>query len=780
MTKPIEKIVVIGAGVMGAAIAAHIANAGTQVHLLDIVKDEGDRNAVARDAIAKMLKTNPAPFTHPKNAKNIIVGNIDDDLSVVKDADWVIEAIIERLDIKHALYQKIAALRGTDTIISSNTSTIPLHKLIENQDKAFQEHFLITHFFNPPRYMRLLEVVTGDKTKAGLAERVSHYADVRLGKAVVPCKDTAGFIANRLGVFWMTTAINAAFDQQITIEEADALLSRPIGVPKTGVFGLVDLVGLDLMPHLSKSLLDHLPADDAYRSAFRDIPLVNQLIADGYTGRKGKGGFYRLNTEGGKKQKEALDLQSGQYKPEQKTSLAAADAGRKGLQAVLTHDDKYGAYIHSVIIPTLHYAASLVPQIADDIVVIDRAMQMGFNWKFGPFEMIDQLGVDWFIAQCEKLSLSIPPLLDKARGQSFYKIENGALQFLGTDGVYHNVTRPEGVLLLSDIKRASKPLAKNGSASLWDIGDGVICIEFHTKMNAIDTDIFAQLQKAIQLIGDGKGDYKALVVHNEAEHFSAGANIGLALFALNVGLFGQIEELVAMGQKTYNQLQYAPFPVVAAPSGMALGGGCEILLHSDAVLAHAELYMGLVEVGVGLIPGWGGCKELLLRHAAKAGAKSGPMVPAIKAFETISVAKTSTSAAEAFDLLYLREGVDAIVMNKDRLLFDAKQKALALATDYKAPQRDRTISLPGLSGKTAMMMAVGDFLKKGVATVYDGTVSEALADVLSGGENADPTAPVDEDFLLKQERTAFNRLVRNEGTLNRIQHMLDTGKPLRN
>jgi 3-hydroxyacyl-CoA dehydrogenase len=780
MVAEIKKVAVIGAGVMGAAIAAHMANAGIPVHLLDIVKDPNDRDKVAREAIEKMLKTSPAPFMHAKFARLVTPGNIEDHLDVLKDTDWVIEAIIERLDIKHDLYAKITKHRGPDTIISSNTSTIPLHKLIEGQSPDFQSHFLITHFFNPPRYMRLLEIVTGDKTKSDIADRIRRFGDVVLGKGVVDCKDTAGFIANRLGVFWMTTAINAAFDQKITIEEADALLSKPIGVPKTGVFGLVDLVGLDLMPHLSKSLLDNLPAEDAYRSAYRDLPLINKLIADGYTGRKGKGGFYRLNTDGGKKQKEALDLQSGDYKAEKKTELDAGNAGRKGIKAVLSHPDKYGEYVHSVMIPSLHYAASLVPQIADDIIAIDSAMQMGFNWKFGPFEMIDQLGVDWFIEQSEKRGLGVPPLLDKARGQSFYKTDNGMLHFLGTDGKHHPVKRAEGVLLLSDIKRAGSPVAKNASASLWDIGDGVLCAEFHSKMNAIDTDIFAQLQRAVQLIGDGKGAYKALVVHNEAENFSVGANIGLALFALNVGLFGQIEELVESGQKTYSMLQYAPFPVVAAPAGMALGGGCEILLHADVVMAHAELYMGLVEVGVGLIPGWGGCTEMLFRQQVKAGPKSGPMVAPIKSFEIISTAKTSTSAAEAFDLLYLRDGIDRIVMNKDRLLFDAKQKALALAKDYTAPTKDRMIALPGPSGKTAMTLAVTDFQKKGAATPYDGVVSAALADVLSGGDNADATVPVDEAFILKQERTAFMQLVKREGTLNRIQHMLDTGKPLRN
>lgn len=775
----IKKIAVVGAGVMGAAIAAQCANAGIETLLFDIVKDQNDRNSVARGAIEKMLKTSPAPFMHEKNARLVTPCNLEDDLGKLADVDWVIEAVIERLDIKHDVYSKIDKHSRKDTIVSSNTSTIPLAELVKGQSAEFQKHFLISHFFNPPRYMHLLELVAGDKTDKAIVTKIADIGDRVLGKGIVHCKDTAGFIANRLGVYWMSVAINEAMDRGISVAEADAMMGKPMGIPKTGVFGLVDLVGIDLMPHLSKSLLSNLPAQDAYRDVYRDIPLINKMIADGYTGRKGKGGFYRLNTDGGKKQKEVIDLKTGEYAAEQKITVAAAEAGKKGPRAVLEFGDANAGFAKAVMLKVLHYAASLIPQITDDIVSADNAMKWGFNWKFGPFEMIDKLGADWVIAEMEKAGMDVPKLLAHAKGRSFYNLQDGKMHYLDTNGKYMPVPVPEGQMSLGAIKAVSQPLAKNASASLWDIGDGVVCLEFHSKMNAIDTDIFAMYGEAIKKIGDGKGAHKALVVYNEGENFSVGANIGLALFALNVGLFEQIDELVASGQKTYMNVKYAPFPVVAAPFSMALGGGCEILLHVDAVVAHAETYTGLVEVGVGLIPGWGGCKEMLLRQHKKLGPKSGPMPPVIKSFEALSTAKTSTSAAEAFSIGYFRDGVDSIVMNRDRLLFDAKQKALELAKNYVAPSREVTMNLPGPTGKAAMMLAVGDFQKSGKATPYDGVVCDALSTVLSGGDT-DHTVPLTEEQILKLEKQAFMALVHNEGTLKRIEVMLETGKPLRN
>ncbi len=792
MVKKIEKVAVLGAGVMGAAIAAHMANAGLPVLLLDIVpKEGGDRNAIAKGAVAKMLKTKPAPFMHKKNAQLIECGNFEDDLDKLSTCDWIVEAVIERLDIKHQVYANIDKTRKKGSVVSSNTSTIPLDKLTQGQSDQFKKDFMVTHFFNPPRYMRLLEIVRGKETRVDAVEIVRQCADVMLGKTVVDCHDTPGFIANRIGVYWITAGINEAIDRGLTVEEADAMLSRPIGVPKTGVFGLVDLVGIDLMPHLSKSLLDTLPQDDPYRDLYRDLPMIDAMIADGYTGRKGKGGFYRLNTQDGKREKQAKNLTSGDYARATKLKLPAAKAGKKGLRAVVEFGDQYGDYVWAVMGKTLHYAASLLGMIADDIVAIDDGLKMGFNWKFGPFELMDQLGTDWLAQKWAEEGKDIPDIIANAQGNPLYRTEKGKLQFIDATGSYHDVKRPEGVLLLSDVKRAvgDVPLAKNASASLWDIGDGVMCIEFHTKMNAVDQDIFAMYSKAMQMIGDGPqdkdGDWKALVIHNEGTNFSAGANLGLALFALNIGLFNQIEDLVTTGQNIYKALKYAPFPVVSAPSGMALGGGCEILLHSDAVCAHGETYIGLVEVGVGLLPGWGGSKEMLLRNKEKMKAPNGhqmggPMAWTAKAFETISLAKVATSAQEAMSLLYLRKGQDEVVMNRDRLLFEAKQKALELAKDYQPPlAEEAVIKLPGASGKLALNMAVEGFHKSGKATDHDLVVSDAVARVLTGGDT-DPIEEMSEDDILKLERDEFMKLIRTKGSLARIEHMLETGKPLRN
>ncbi|WP_119678741.1 3-hydroxyacyl-CoA dehydrogenase/enoyl-CoA hydratase family protein [Indioceanicola profundi] len=778
----IKKAAVIGAGVMGSGIAAHIANAGIPVYLLDIVPNAvkeqgGDRSVIAKTAIEKMLKTDPAPFMHKKAASLVTPGNIEDDLEKLGDVDWIVEAVLENPKIKHDLYQRLEKVRKDGSIVSSNTSTIPLNVLLEGQTDRFAQDFCITHFFNPPRYMRLLEVVKGERTKQEVIDTVSQFCDVTLGKGVVRCKDTPGFIANRIGTYFMQAATNEAADGGLTVEEADAIAGKPMGLPKTGVFGLIDLVGLDLGPLISKSLLSTLPADDDYRRIVRQDPIVEKLIAEGYTGRKGKGGFYRMQKlPDGKRAKEALDLKTGQYRPSEKPSLDSARA--RGLKALVSHPDKGGQYAWRVLSQALTYAADLVPAIADTVVEVDEAMRLGYAWKFGPFEMIDQLGADWFAERLAAEGKRVPELLKLAAGRSFYRVENGKLQFLGTDGEYRDVERAEGVLLLSDIKRASKPVQKNGSASLWDIGDGVLCLEFTSKMNALDADIMAMIRKAMEIIGDGKsGPYKALVVHNEASNFSVGANLGLALFALNIGLWPQVEQSITEGQMTYKALKYAPFPTVAAPSGMALGGGCEILLHSSAVQAHAESYIGLVEVGVGLLPGWGGCKELLIRHTVNKKRPGGPMPPVAQAFETISTAKVAKSAFEAKELLFLKP-TDGITFNKDRLLADAKARALELAKDYKVPEPVE-IRLPGPTAKVALEMAVEGFALQGKATPHDLVVSKAVASVLSGDET-DITRVVTEDELYALERKHFMALVKTPGTIDRIEHMLETGKPLRN
>ncbi|WP_242146923.1 3-hydroxyacyl-CoA dehydrogenase NAD-binding domain-containing protein [Sphingomonas sp. BAUL-RG-20F-R05-02] len=773
MSDTIAKVCVIGAGTMGAGIAAQVANAGVPVLLLDIVRDAEDRNAVAAGAVAKMLKTEPAPFMSKAAAKLVEVGNIEDDLARVAECDWIVEAIVERIDLKQALYEKIEAVRRPGTAVSSNTSTIPLAHLTEGRSETFARDFLITHFFNPPRYMRLLEIVSAPQTDAALVARVADFADRRMGKTIVHAKDTPGFIANRVGTFWIQAAINAAFELGLTVEEADAIAGKPMGVPKTGVFGLVDLVGIDLMPHLQKSLTGTLAKDDPYQAISAIPPLIERMIADGYTGRKGKGGFYRLNREAGKR-KEAIDLTTGEYRPVVAPASLPGAAAKGDLAALLSVPGKVGAYAWAILGATLSYAASLVPDAADDVIGVDTAMKLGYNWTYGPFELIDKIGAAKLAERLAAEGKPVPPILGLAGERSFYRVEDGKRQFLGLDGDYHDVVRPAGVTLLADVKLTAKPLVKTGSAALWDVGDGVAALEFAGKMNALDGEVMKAIGLAIPIVSE---KFKALVIYNEGSNFSAGANLGLAMFALNIAAWGEIDKLVAGGQEAYKALKYAPFPVVSAPFGMALGGGCEILLNSDAVQAHAETYTGLVECGVGLVPGWGGCGEMIDRLRSAAGMPKGPMPAVAKVFETVSTATVSKSAAQAKEIGFLRPN-DGVTMNRDRLLADAKAKALSLVDGYQPPKPPE-FRLPGPSGRTALDMAVKGFQKRGLATEYDGVVSGYLADVLTGGE-ADLVDTVTEADLLALERKAFAKLVRDPRTQARIEHILDTGKPLRN
>ena len=771
---PIRKVCVIGAGTMGAGIAAQVANAGVPVLLLDIVKPgETNRDAVAEGAVAKMLKTDPAPFMSKAAAKLVETGNIDDDLAKVADCDWIVEAIIERLDLKQALYAKIEAHRKPGTAVSSNTSTIPLAQLTEGRSEGFRRDFLITHFFNPPRYMRLIEIVAGPQSDTALVARVEDFADRMLGKTVVRAKDTPGFLANRLGIFWLQVGLNAAIDQGVTIEEADAIGGRPMGVPKTGIFGLIDLVGIDLMPHLMSSMTGALAKDDSYQAEARDVPLIGRMIEGGYTGRKGKGGFYRLNRAGGEKRKEAIDLATGDYRAQAKP-IGPQGASAKDVAALIADKGKVGAYAWAVLGATLSYAAGLVPEAADTILAIDDAMKLGYNWKWGPFELIDKIGAKTLADRLAAEGRPVPAILTIAGDRSFYRYEGDRRQYLGLDGDYHDVPARPGVLVLADIKRNAQPLARMASAALWDIGDGVACLEFTGKMNALDGEVMKLIGKAIPIVQAG---FKALVIYNEAANFSAGANLGLALFALNIAAYGEIEKLVAGGQQAYKALKYAPFPVVGAPAGLALGGGCEILLHSDAIVAHAETYTGLVEVGVGLIPGWGGCGEMIDRWRKSGALPKGPMPAVAKAFELVSTATVSKSAAEAKDHGFLRPG-DTIVMNRDRLLADAKAKALALVEGYRPPEKPE-FKLPGASGRVALKMATEGFHRRGLATDYDLVVSDAVAQVLTG-DDADVIDIVSEADLLKLERKAFMSRVHDPRTLARIETMLETGKPLRN
>ncbi len=797
----IQQAAVLGSGVMGASIAAHFANAGIPVLLFDIVpQGVEDRTALAKGAMEKLLKASPAPLTHPSKVKLITPCNLEDDLDKLEQVDWIVEAVLERLDVKQQVYHTLEPYRKKGSVIASNTSTLPLHALTEGMPESFRQDFMITHFFNPPRYMPLLELVGGKDTRPEALAAIRHCAEVKLGKGVVDCKDTPGFIANRIGCYWLMVGLLEALKIGITVEEADAVMGKPMGIPKTGVFGLFDLIGIDLMPLIAKSFLATLPADDDFRHIYEEPELITRMIADGYTGRKGKGGFYTLKKESdGKKTKLVVDLQTGEYRAEGKVNLASVDAGKEGLSALLSHPDVGGRYARIVMLKTLAYTASLIPEIAEDVASVDAAMRMGYNWKYGPFELIDRLategktGASWLMEALQAEGMAVPAILTEGQGKPFYQVDGTKLYTLIRNGEYREEVVAEDSWLLADKKRGRKPLAKNGSAALWDVDDGVVCLELTSKMNALDPESFALMNEAIGVVQ--KGGYKGLMVGGDGAAFSAGANLGFFLYVANLAAWDELERVLKTGQDTLMALKYAPFPVVTAEAGLALGGGCELNLHADAIQAHIESYMGLVEVGVGVIPGWGGCKEALYRYAMAANpgatsqpvkgqephvllqATSGPMPYVSQAFEQIMLAKVSASAEEAKRFGFLN-AKSAISMSRKRLLADAKAKVLELAEGYQPPV-PFALTLPGASGKAALQMAVDGFKAQGKVSPHDEVVADALTTVLTGG-NADVTAPVTEAELLRLEREEFLKLAQTPATLARIEHMLKTGKPLRN
>ena len=783
----IEKVAVIGAGVMGSGIAAHVANAGFNVTLLDIVPEGAEnRNIITETAVKKMLKPvklgSPTPLMHKNNSKRITIGNIEDNLDLISDADLIIEVVLEKLKIKHDVFKKIDKIRKKNSIITSNTSTIPRKLLVKGMPKSFSKDFMITHFFNPPRYLRLLEIVADkevDKTKIDL---VTKFCDINLGKEVVVCNDTPGFIGNRIGTYWTLIGMVEALKLGLTVEEADAIMGRPIGAPKTGIFGLGDVVGLDLIPHVTESMSSNLPKSDMYNIGIKEQEklgidqILSKMISDGYTGRKGKGGFYRLNQDSGKRIKESRNLKTGEYsKATKKVGLESVKVAKKGLRKLVTHKDKGGEYAWKVLSKTLTYAASLVPEITDNIVNVDLAMKNGFLWKKGPFEMLDDLGPSWFSSKISEEGMKTPTLLEKVGEGTFYKMEKDNVKYFETNGKYSLLKKPEGHLTVSEVKLGKKPIFKNPSASLWDMDDGIILAEFHSKMNSMDPLIMEALTEAADLCESKK--YKGIVIGNDGANFSAGANLGLSSFVTNVGAWEEAEKFVMGGQLAFMMLKHGNFPVVGASSGLAIGGGCEVLLACDAVQAHSESYMGLVEVGVGLVPAWGGCKEMITRWNNDPRQPKGPMANITKIFQNVGTAKVATSAKEAKEMNLLREE-DQITMNRTRVLYDAKKLCLKMSSSYEAPMPNDHY-LPGPSGKATLDLAVQDLVKAGHATPHDIVVTKELSYILCGGDT-DPTETVSDDKILEMERNGIIKLMKTEGTMDRVEHMLTTGKPLRN
>ena len=760
---------------MGSGIAGHLANAGVPVVLLDVVPQGTERrDFIAKTAVTRLLKSSPPALMHPDHAKLITVGNVEDHIAWITGADWIAEAVVERLEVKQALYREIDRMRKPGSMVSSNTSTIPLAMLTRDMPAGLMHDFCITHFFNPVRYMRLVELVAGPHTRPEVVETLSRFCDLTLGKGVVPCRDTPGFLANRVGCYALQLAMVEALNLGLTVEEADAIVGRPMGIPKTGVFGLYDLIGLDLMLDVCRSLRAALPPRDPFAAVADGIPITHALVRAGYTGQKSRGGFYRDVGPEDDPSREAVDLETGEIRPAVRPRLDAAAAGEaRGLRALVEWPDKYGRFAWHVLARTLSYAASLVPEVTEDPLAIDEAMKLGYNWAQGPFEMIDALGVDWFRDRLEGDGLPVPGILEAARGQSLYRAKNGHLQCMHVGGDFHEVKRGPGVVRLGDLTRTRLPVVHNEAASLWDIGEGAACLEFHTKANALVPESMALLHETVGLV---ERDFSALVLHSDAPHFSVGVNLEFVAAAAKERDWRRLERTLIDFQATCKAVRDAPFPVVAAPSGLALGGGFEVVLHCDAVQAHANTTMGLVESLVGLIPSGGGCKEML--HRWRDGDDEASAISAATTvFRLIRMGQTASSPEEARPLRFLLKR-DRSSMNRDRLLSAARDRALAMASDY-VPSRAPSFTAIGRAGAETLSNVLDRLREKAITTPHDHTVGAQLARVLCGGDRAAGQA-VCEDDVLALEREAFLYLAGTPETMARIDYMLEHGRPLRN
>ena len=767
-----NNITVIGSGLMGSAIAAHLANAGCKVNLLDIIdKKNENKNHLADLALEKLTKIKPSPLTLNSNVRLIKTGNIDENLSLINKSEWVIEVIIENLDIKKDLYRKIDEIMKDDLIVSSNTSTIPIKLLSEGLSKKFKKNFLITHFFNPPRYLKLLEIVKSDDTKKEIVKMIIEFCDINLGKTVIETKDTPGFIGNRIGIFWIERAAVEAIKFDLTVEEADSVIMNVFKVPKTGVFGLIDVVGLDLMPSVVKSLLQNIPKDDYYHSVHETPEIFQFMLENKMIGRKGEGGFYKLIDVENNKIKHSLDLKTRKYSISTKPKII-----NKNLQKFLDKDDKFSKYAWNVLSEVLFYVLSIAEEISLDINSIDEAMKNGFGWQLGPFEIIDKIGFSFLEKKLNNSKKNIPNLFKYIGENKFYQLETDQMKYF--DFVSKNYTtlkRSDGILLLSDIKKTNEPIKRISTASLWDIGDQITVFEIHSKSNTIDMATMEFLYQSIDIVASS---YKAMIIYNEGDFFSAGANLGEALFLGNIGLDTEVEKKILIkGQEVFSKLKYSKFPVIAAPFNLALGGGCEIILHSNYVQAHVESYIGLTEAALGILPAWGGCKELLSRFSSNNSIPKGPMPAVIKTFELIGMAKVSTSAQEAKKIGYLKDS-DGITMNRNRLLFDAKMKAIEMSKNYKIPEK-KIYCLPGKTAVAAIKLTLENMKSSGAISQYDKFIGEKIAYVLSGGDT-DITKEVIEENILKLEKDAIYNLMKENLTIERLEHILETGKYLRN
>ncbi len=764
--KTIRRVAVLGAGTMGSRIAAHFANAGVPALLLDVViPDQPDRNAAARRGIESAAKQKPVAFYSDTAAALVEPGNFEDHLARIAECDWVVEAVAENLDIKRSLLARVEVVRKPGTILSTNTSGIPLARISENFSPELRAHFLGTHFFNPPRYLHLVEVIPGAETHPEILDFISTFCDIRLGKGVVRCKDTPNFIANRVGSFFGGTIYKLTVEGSYSVEEVDALTGPLIGMPKSASFRLLDVVGLDIWAHVSRNL-HHAVPQDPWRERFVLPEFMEKLLERKWLGEKTGQGFYKRVGKGPEKEIHAIDWTTLEYHPAKKVRFPSVDSARnveslpERLRALVASEDRAGSFLWQLFRDLLIYSASVVPEISDRIVEIDRAMRWGYGNPLGPFELWDALGFEATCRRMEKDGCKLPENVAAMRGagaSSFYK---DGEYFDFASNAYRPLEARPGIVTL----KGQRVVRKNAGASLVDLGDGVLAVEFHSKMNSIGDDLTFMIRAGIE---ETARNFEAMIVANHGENFSVGANLMLVLLAAQEGEWDELNAAIHRFQQVNMAMKCAPKPVVAAPFGLALGGGCEVVLHAARVQASAELYMGLVETGVGLIPGGGGCKEMLLR-AGDAGA----------AFETIAYGKVSTSAADARKLRLLRPA-DNVTMNRERLIADAKAAALAGAPSYVPAVPRADIRVGGQN--TLALLKVGIYMARQGSYIsdYDVVVGEKLAHVLSGGRLTGQQT-VSEQYLLDLEREAFLSLCGQPKTQQRIQHMLKTGKPLRN
>jgi 3-hydroxyacyl-CoA dehydrogenase len=798
----VRKAAVLGAGTMGAAIAAHLANAGIPTLLLDIVPKELTeeekakgltlespevRNRIVRSLFENAKKLKPTPLMLEENARLITLGNFDDDMSKIKDCDIVIEAVVENLEIKHKVFAEVEKYRRQDAVIASNTSGIPIKKIAEPFSEDFKRHFLGIHFFNPPRYMKLVEVIPTPYTDSEIVQKVSEFLDRRLGKGVVLAKDRPNFIANRIGTFGIMVTIHEMLKMGLTPTEVDQITGKAIGHAKSATFRTSDLVGLDVLAHVNRNLYPAVP-DDEERDIFIMPEIIEKMLEKKLLGDKTGGGFYKKTKDAeGKTQILELDLNTFEYKPQQKTRFTSLEEAKqiedlpKRIKKLVWGEDRVGEFLWRTMSRTFRYAANRIPEIADTIVEIDNAMKWGFGWEIGVFETWDSVGVKESVERMKKEGQPVPSNVEKmlaSGAETFYKYENGQIYFYDlVNSKYKAVTERKGVIILKSVKDRTGVIKKTAGASLIDLGDGVACLEFHSKMNAIGAETIQMMKFAVEEV---ERNFAGLVIGNQGGNFSAGANLMMLLLAAQEGEWDEIDLMVRSFQQANMRLRYSSKPVVVAPYGLTLGGGCEISLHADKVQAAAETYMGLVEVGVGLLPAGGGTKEMTLRamEIAKKTPDADPLVFLKRIFELIGMGKVSTSAQEAKAWGFLRD-CDGISMNSDRLIADAKREVLHLADSYVQPQPRTDILALGEAALAAFKVALHMMKRGGYISEHDELIGQKIAKILCGGDMNHQTY-VSEQHLLDLEREGFLSLCGERKTQERIAFMLKNGKPLRN